>query len=133
MPRKPKKTTQAERERRRKELERRRRDDAVMLVMAETLLNEPSRYPIAPETFAPMMRRLIELLKNEQAKRPAHRPAAEASTGQSVETLVEAASRSRSADEAKKLAIGLVAKMRKLKPATVARRYREHKQQRGGK
>jgi hypothetical protein len=129
MARKPKKTTQAERERRRKELERRRNDDAVMLVSAETLLDEPSHYRhITPEAemFAAMMRRLIELLKNEQAKRPAHRPAAEFSTGSEVAGLI-------AAGKSKKIAIQWVMRRRKLKQATVERRLREHEARRGEK
>jgi hypothetical protein len=125
MARKPKKTTQAERERRRKELERRRWDDRVMLVTAETLLNEPSRIA-SPETLAAMMRRLIELLKNEQAKRPAHRPASEFSTGAEVAGLI-------AAGKSKKTAIQWVVRSRKLKQATVERRLREHEAQRAAK
>lgn len=123
MPRKSKKITQAERERRRKERERRRKEDASMLMMAETLLNEPASYVAPPAVFAAMLRRLIELLKNEQAKRPAHRPPAEFSTGAEVAGLI-------AAGKSKKVATRWVMRSRKLKKNTVERRLREYKARR---
>ncbi len=112
--------SQAERERRRAELARRREADEVMLVIAESVLNEPD-YRITPDASAAMLRRLIEFLKRELAKRPAHRPAAVVSTGAAVAHLI-------AAGKSQKAAIGLVTRMRKLTRATVERRWREYRQ-----
>ena len=112
---------------------RRRDDDAFMKAIAEEVLRDPN-LSIEPATFAAMMQRFVELLAKEQARRPAHRPSPPVSIGQRTAMFVDTRSRTHSLAEAEQWAIAFVAKQWKLKPTTVARRYREYKrQQRGGK
>jgi hypothetical protein len=95
-----------------------------MLMVAETLLKEPDR-SATPETLADMLRRLIELLKVERAKRPAHRPAAGGSPGAEAAILINAGM-------PKKTAIKWVMKRRNIKSTTVERDLRDYRAQPGG-
>ncbi len=114
---------------------RRRDDDAFMKAVAEEVLRDPN-LSIESTVFTDMMRRFVELLAKEQARRPAHRPSPVVSTGRKVAIWVEARSRTHGLAEAEKWAIARVASSQKLKPSTVGRRYRAYRQQqkqRGGK
>lgn len=94
-------------------------------VMAEAMLEDP-RYRISdPEWRAKFLRRFLELLRKERARRPAHRPR-EVSAGETVALL-------HSCGKSEQAAIRLVTKMRNVQRATVERSYRQYKQQRGGK
>ena len=108
------------------EWERRRKDDSWMAILAQEVLDDPILWThIKPEARDAMLRRFLELIERELARRPSYRP--KVSTGQLVALLAEAT-------KSDQRAIALAAKMTKRKPATVARRYREYKaQQRGGK
>jgi len=106
------------------EWERRRKEDAVMAILAQALLDEPG-LRVKPEMRDAMLRRFLDLLAKEQARRSANRPPE--LTGQLVANLAEACG-------SEKRAIALAAKIKKSNPESVTRRYREYKaQQRGGK
>ena len=95
-------------------------EDAVTLITAEALRDDP-RLTVKPEMANAMLLRFIDLLGEKLARRPAHRPATE--VGLAVQIYIECGL-------PKRLAILRVMAERKLEQTTVKRRYREYLQHR---
>jgi hypothetical protein len=99
-------------------------DDAVMTIIAQAMLSDPNACP-EPDTWRAMLERFLELLEQEAARRPPHRPKGD-EAGMMVELLIERGWPQ--ADARQRVALAL----RKTRDA-VARAHNRHRREAGQK